>query len=78
MNVLRSTEKAESAIFYSYQRYINGFAATLDEKQASEIASKEYSFIRFSLTFLLPIDVSILPCFSSFMSLWQSDSQGQI
>ncbi|KAB1208408.1 Subtilisin-like protease [Morella rubra] len=36
---LGSTEKAESAIFYSYQRYINGFAATLDEKQASEIAN---------------------------------------
>ncbi|RDX84585.1 Subtilisin-like protease SBT5.4, partial [Mucuna pruriens] len=33
-----STEKAKEAIFYSYNRYINGFAAVLDEDEAVEIA----------------------------------------
>ncbi|POO02848.1 Subtilase [Trema orientale] len=35
---LGSEEKAKEAIFYSYNRYINGFAAVLDEAEASEIA----------------------------------------
>ncbi|POO02849.1 Subtilase [Trema orientale] len=35
---LGSVEKAKEAIFYSYNRYINGFAAVLDELEASEIA----------------------------------------
>ncbi|KAL5574814.1 hypothetical protein UlMin_016513 [Ulmus minor] len=35
---LGSTEKAKNAIFYSYQRYINGFAANLEEEEAAEIA----------------------------------------
>ncbi|KAJ1398073.1 Peptidase S8/S53 domain [Sesbania bispinosa] len=33
-----STEKAKEAIFYSYNRYINGFAAVLDEDEAQKIA----------------------------------------
>ncbi|CAK8562881.1 unnamed protein product [Lathyrus sativus] len=35
---LGSTEKAKEAIFYSYNKYINGFAAMLDEDEAAEIA----------------------------------------
>ncbi|XP_058197603.1 subtilisin-like protease SBT5.4 [Rhododendron vialii] len=35
---LGSTEKAEEAMFYSYTKDINGFAATLDEAEAAEIA----------------------------------------
>jgi len=35
---LGSNEKAKDAIFYSYTRNINGFAAVLDEEQAAEIA----------------------------------------
>ncbi|XP_042500243.1 subtilisin-like protease SBT5.4 [Macadamia integrifolia] len=33
-----STQKAKDAIFYSYTSHINGFAATLEEEQANEIA----------------------------------------
>ncbi|KAF8409798.1 hypothetical protein HHK36_005877 [Tetracentron sinense] len=33
-----SNEKAKEAIFYSYTRHINGFAATLEEEEAAEIA----------------------------------------
>ncbi|KAJ1398076.1 Peptidase S8/S53 domain [Sesbania bispinosa] len=33
-----STEKAKEAIFYSYNRYINGFAAVLDDDEAEKIA----------------------------------------
>ncbi|XP_058733997.1 subtilisin-like protease SBT5.4 [Vicia villosa] len=33
-----STEKAKEAIFYSYNRYINGFAAILDEDEAANVA----------------------------------------
>ncbi|KAI3846664.1 hypothetical protein MKX03_009012, partial [Papaver bracteatum] len=36
--VLGSHEKARDSIFYSYTRYINGFAATLDDEQAQEIS----------------------------------------
>ncbi|KAL2483822.1 Subtilisin-like protease SBT5.4 [Forsythia ovata] len=35
---LGSKEKAKDAIFYSYRRHINGFAAVLEEEDASEIA----------------------------------------
>ncbi|XP_010252985.1 PREDICTED: subtilisin-like protease SBT5.4 [Nelumbo nucifera] len=35
---LGSYKKAEDAIFYSYKRHINGFAATLEEEEAAEIA----------------------------------------
>ncbi|XP_021294503.1 subtilisin-like protease SBT5.4 [Herrania umbratica] len=35
---LGSKEKAREAIFDSYQRHINGFAATLEEEEAAEIA----------------------------------------
>lgn len=34
-----STEKAKEAIIYSYKRHINGFAATLEEEEAAQIAS---------------------------------------
>jgi len=37
--LLHSTEKAKEAIFYSYNRYINGFAAILDEDEAAQLAS---------------------------------------
>ncbi|XP_073227063.1 subtilisin-like protease Glyma18g48580 [Cicer arietinum] len=33
-----STEKAKEAIFYSYNRYINGFAAILDDDEAANVA----------------------------------------
>ncbi|OVA19721.1 Peptidase S8/S53 domain [Macleaya cordata] len=35
---LGSNEKAKDAIFYSYTRYINGFAATLEEEEAESIS----------------------------------------
>ncbi|KDP29035.1 hypothetical protein JCGZ_16424 [Jatropha curcas] len=35
---LGSTEEARHAIFYSYQRHINGFSALLEEEVAAEIA----------------------------------------
>ncbi|XP_027368538.1 subtilisin-like protease Glyma18g48580 [Abrus precatorius] len=39
-SVLGSYEKAEEAIVYSYNKHINGFAAMLEEEEASEIAKK--------------------------------------
>jgi len=38
-SVLRSEARARDAIFYSYTRYINGFAATLEEDEAAEVSS---------------------------------------
>ncbi|KAL3502944.1 hypothetical protein ACH5RR_037393 [Cinchona calisaya] len=35
---LGSKEKAQKAIFYSYTRHINGFAATLDDAEAAKIS----------------------------------------
>lgn len=35
-----SHEKAKEAIFYSYNKHINGFAAVLGEEEAAKIASK--------------------------------------
>ncbi|XP_027329514.1 subtilisin-like protease Glyma18g48580 [Abrus precatorius] len=37
-SVLGSHEKAKEAIMYSYNKHINGFAALLEEEEASEIA----------------------------------------
>ncbi|KAK7276518.1 hypothetical protein RIF29_17658 [Crotalaria pallida] len=37
-SVLGSNEKAKEAIVYSYNKHINGFAALLEEEEASEIA----------------------------------------
>lgn len=40
---------AKESIFYSYTRHINGFAATLDDEVAAQIASeKSVSLVRFS------------------------------
>ncbi|XP_038982926.1 subtilisin-like protease SBT5.4 isoform X2 [Phoenix dactylifera] len=36
-SVLGNKEKAQDALFYSYTRYINGFAANLEEEEAMEI-----------------------------------------
>ncbi|KAL6656210.1 hypothetical protein ACP70R_007036 [Stipagrostis hirtigluma subsp. patula] len=36
--VLRSEERARAAIFYSYTRHINGFAATLEEHEAAALS----------------------------------------
>ena len=38
-----SKEKAREAIFYSYTKHINGFAANLDAAAAAEIASEPAS-----------------------------------
>lgn len=35
-------DEAKDAIFYSYTRHINGFAATLEDEAAAEIASKHF------------------------------------
>jgi hypothetical protein len=35
-----SKDKAREAIFYSYTKHINGFAANLDAAEAAEIASE--------------------------------------
>lgn len=35
-------DKAKDAIFYSYTRHINGFAATLEDEEAAQIASKNF------------------------------------
>ncbi|KAF8781039.1 hypothetical protein HU200_001011 [Digitaria exilis] len=37
-SVLRSEARARYAIFYSYTRYINGFAAMLEEDEAAEVS----------------------------------------
>ena len=36
---INSKEKAKEAIFYSYTRYFNGFAAILEDEEAAEISS---------------------------------------
>ncbi|XP_050935958.1 subtilisin-like protease SBT5.4 [Cucumis melo] len=36
---LRSDEKAKDSIFYSYKKHINGFAATLDDEDATRLAN---------------------------------------
>lgn len=40
-----SNERAQEAIFYSYNRNINGFAAILDEEEAAQISSKNSNLI---------------------------------
>ncbi|RHN58069.1 putative cucumisin [Medicago truncatula] len=37
-SILGSNEKAKDAIFYSYNRHINGFAAILKDEEADELA----------------------------------------
>lgn len=57
---LHSHEKAEDAIFYSYDKNINGFAAVMEEEEAAEIASEEStSCFHFSLFFPLFVTISI-------------------
>ncbi|RWW18658.1 hypothetical protein GW17_00017344 [Ensete ventricosum] len=38
-NLKRNHKKAQDAIFYSYTKYINGFAADLEEEEAMEMSS---------------------------------------
>ena len=45
--LFNSHEKARNAIFYSYDRHINGFAAVLEEEEAEAISSN--SKLSFSL-----------------------------
>ncbi|MED6146868.1 hypothetical protein PIB30_038621 [Stylosanthes scabra] len=40
-SVLGSHEKAEKAMIYSYNKHINGFAAMLEEEEATQIAKKQ-------------------------------------
>ena len=40
-SVLGSKQMAKDAIFYSYTKNINGFAAYLDEQVATQMASKD-------------------------------------
>lgn len=35
-----SIKKAKDAIFYSYTRHINGFAAILEDEEAAALSSK--------------------------------------
>ncbi|KAI3969545.1 hypothetical protein MKX01_020106 [Papaver californicum] len=39
--VVGSQKKAKESMFYSYRRYINGFAAVLDQQEAEEISKSE-------------------------------------
>jgi len=41
-SLLDSKEKAKEKIFYSYTNSINGFAAVLEEEEASALASKNF------------------------------------
>ena len=47
-----SEEKAQDAIFYSYTRYINGFAATLEEEDAMQISSNLFNSSSSSSSFV--------------------------
>lgn len=47
-----SHEKAKEAIIYSYNKYINGFAALLEEEEASQIASEQTSLPYIAMIFL--------------------------
>ena len=58
-----SYDVAKESIFYSYTRHINGFAATLDDQVAAEIASKKSA-----VSFLAPCN--ILSFFSLYLILY--------
>ena len=58
-----SHDVAKESIFYSYTRHINGFAATLDDQVAAEIASKKSA-----VSFLAPC--YILSFFSLYLILY--------
>ena len=70
MFFLHRPEKAKESIIYSYTRNINGFAAMLDEKEAAEIASREYNI--FSIT-LMALFCFVFLCFYPCckQNLWQ-------
>lgn len=53
-----SPNTAKDSIFYSYTRHINGFAATLEEEVAAEIASKNHVSSFFSIICLALVFVS--------------------
>ena len=40
---IHSYEKAKEAMFYSYNKHINGFAAILEDEEAEEIKSEQKS-----------------------------------
>ncbi|CAL9151447.1 unnamed protein product [Musa hybrid cultivar] len=57
---LGSKEKAQDAIFYSYTKYINGFAADLEEEEATEISSEAFSRYFLRAHAFLPFTVARL------------------
>lgn len=40
--IFHSRDNAKEAIIYSYTRHINGFAATLQDHEAAQIASEQF------------------------------------
>lgn len=50
---IHSKKVAEEAIFYSYARCFNGFAAILNEKEAADLASKNTLHIFYFSTILI-------------------------
>jgi len=52
-----SHNTAKDSIFYSYTRHINGFAATLEEEVAAEIASKNHISSFFFLFSVFPFSL---------------------
>jgi len=57
-----SKEKAREAIFYSYTKHINGFAANLDAATAAEIASEPFRPCRRPATTRPQFFVSFITC----------------
>jgi hypothetical protein len=70
-SVLRSEARARAAIFYSYTRCINGFAATLEEHEAEQISST-YAFLKLLRRRRLCCCLSHPPAFGlvSTLSAW--------
>jgi len=53
--IIRSHEKAKEAIIYSYNKHVNGFAASLEEEEAAVIASEKISSVLFNSFFVISI-----------------------
>lgn len=47
-----SSGKAKDAIFYSYTRHINGFAAVLEDEEASRISSECFGEVNVCSSFV--------------------------